>query len=420
MRASTLLNEVLELPGVRVSVVVVVDGEVRVTVRLRRRRLECPRCGFSTRHRYDTREVDSSWRHLDVAGRVCRITMRRRRLRCPEHGVLVEAVPFARDRSGHTRDFEDLVAWLATKTDKTTISAFARLSWRTVGAICERVVADTLDPDRLSGLVDIGVDEISWRKHHRYLTLVSDHDTGKIVWGKPGKDAATLGAFFDELPEGGAESIEAVSMDMGPAYAKAVRERVPDAVICFDPFHVVKLATDALEALRRQVWQAARTLPDKRIAKAFKGARWALLKNPGDLTDAQAETLKRMKRDGGVLWRAYQLKEALREVFAGDLDPATVDQLLDRWCSRAQRCRIPGFVKAARTIRTHRAGIDAAIERGLSNGRHEGLNNKVRLIIRRAYGFHSAEAALALVQLACGAVTLELPYHTGRHPHSRQ
>ena len=158
-----------------------------------------------------------------MGGRVCRIVLRRRRLRCCEHGVLAEAVPFARPDSRHTRDFEDLVAWLVTKTDKTTVSTFARIAWRTVGAICERVAADVLDPDRLCGLVDIGVDEISWRKHHRYLTLVSDHDSGTIVWGKPGKDTDTLGAFFDELPDGGA-SLEAVSMDMGPAYAKAVRD----------------------------------------------------------------------------------------------------------------------------------------------------------------------------------------------------
>ncbi len=152
----------------------------------------------------------------------------------------------------------------------------------------------------------------------------------------------------------------------------------------------------------------------------FAAARWALLKNPADLTDTQAQTLREMKRTGGILWRAYQLKEALREIFAGDLDEATTAELLDRWCARAQRSRIPEFVKAGRTICKHRAGIDAAAERGLSNGRHEGLNTKVRLLIRRAYGFHSAEAALALVLLACGPVTLELRYHTGGHPHSWQ
>jgi hypothetical protein len=162
-----------------------VDGELQVTISLCRRRVCCPQCSFSTRHRYDTREVDSSWRHLDMAGRVCRILLRRRRLRCPAHGVLAEGVPFERLESRHTRDFEDLVAWLVTKTDKTTVSGFARVAWRTVGAICERVAPDVLDPDRLHGLVDIGVDEISWCKYHQYLTLVSDHDTGTIVWGKP-------------------------------------------------------------------------------------------------------------------------------------------------------------------------------------------------------------------------------------------
>ncbi|MGH3750841.1 MAG: ISL3 family transposase [Micromonosporaceae bacterium] len=356
--------------------------------------------------------MDSWWRHLDLGGRVCRIGVRRRRLRCPAHGVRAEGVGFARPGSRFTRDFEQLVAWLVTKTDKTTICAFARIGWRTVGAICERVAADVLDPGRLSGLVDIGVDEISWKKHHNYLTLVSDHASGKIVWGRAGKDTETLNAFFGELPGGAAEALEAVSMDLGPAYAESVRTHAPRARICFDPFHVVKLVTDALDTVRRQVWQAARKLSDQSIAKKFKGARWALLKNPIDLTEDQGGTLRQIKRSGGVLWRAYQLKESLRAVFAGDLGPADTSVLLDRWCSKAQRSRIPEFVKAARTIRKHRDGIDAAIDRGLSNGRQEGLNNKVRMIIRRAYGFHSPEAALATVMLACGPVNLELPYHT--------
>jgi transposase len=252
------------------------------------------------------------------------------------------------------------VVWLVTKADKTTVATFARVAWCTVGAMCQRVAADKLDPDRLAGLVDIGVDEISWRKHHKYLTLVSDHATSTIVWGTAGKDAAALGRFFDDLPAGAAQAIEAVSLDLGPAYAKTVRARAPQAVICFDPFHIVQLATDALDTVRRQVWQSARRYPDKSIAKKFKGARWALLKNPADLTAAQAETLTRLRKDGGALWRAYQLKEALRAVFTGDLEPEPVLDLLHRWCARAQGSRIPEFVKAARTIRTHTDGIAAA------------------------------------------------------------
>ena len=416
MRATTLLNNVLALPGVRVIEVdpgaLTGTGPVEMKVALTRRRLSCPHCGYSTSSRYDRREVDSVWRHLDLAGRTCRLRMRRRRLACPTHGVLAEGVPFARPGAGFTRDFEDLVVWLTTRSDKTTVATFARVAWRTVGAMCERVAADVLDPDRLAGLVEVGVDEISWRKHHRYLTLVTDHATSTVVWGAPGKDSATLGRFFDELPDGGAERIEAVSMDLGPAYAKAVRERAPDAVICFDPFHVIQLATTALDSVRRQVWQSARRLPDQSLAKTFKGSRWALLKNPDDLTDTQAQTLKGLRRNGGALWRAYQLKEALRAIFAGDLTQTQVLELLARWCSRAQRCRIPDFVKTAQTIRKHTDGITAAIERKLSNGRHEGLNNKIRTMTRRAYGFHSPEAALALIMLTCGPTILKLPYQT--------
>jgi len=170
--------------------------------------------------------------------------------------------------------------------------------------------------------------------------------------------------------------------------------------------------------VRRQAWQTARTLSDKQIAKTYKGARWALLKNPENLTAKQASTLEALKRQGGALARAYELKEALRAIFAGDLDDEEVIAMLGRWCGWAQRCRIPAFVKVGKTIRKHLDGILAAISRGLANGRHEGLNNKVRLIIRRAYGFHTAQNALALILLSCGPVTLTLPYHTGPHPHS--
>lgn len=416
MRATTLLNRVLTLPGVRVTGVdpasVAGDGAVLIEVVLKRRKLSCPFCSFTTSHRYDRRGVDSVWRHLDLGGRVCRLRMRRRRLACPDHKVVTEGVPFARPGARFTRDFEDLVVWLTCRSDKSTVAAFARVAWRTVGAMCERVSADVLDPHRMEGLVEIGVDEISWRKHHRYLTLVTDHASGTVVWGAPGKNAATMGQFFDDLPDQDGEQIEAVSMDLGLAFQKAVRERAPQAEICFDPFHVVKLATDALEGFRRRVWQAARSCPDAKIAKKYKGIRWALLKNPDTLTAPQKATIRQLRKGGDALWRAYQLKELLRGVFAGDLDPSDVADLIKRWCSRASRSRIEEFVKASQTIRQHTDGILAAITHGLSNGRSEGLNNKVRTMINRAYGFHTAEAALALIKLTCGPVNLKLPYHT--------
>ncbi|MGH3469522.1 MAG: ISL3 family transposase [Thermocrispum sp.] len=389
------------------------DGAVMIVdVALRARRLACPHCDYTTRARYDTRPVWSWWRHLDFGRFRVEVRAGLRRLACPEHGVLVEAVPFARGHARFTRDFDDVAAYLVTKTDKTSICRFLRVDWDTIGRICQRVVAAELDPDRLAGLVEIGVDEISWRKHHRYLSLVTDHRRRKIVWGKAGRDAATLDEFFTELGAGAA-ALETVSMDMGPAFAKSLTEHAPQATIAIDPFHAVKLVGEALDVVRRQAWNELRAL-DPAKAKAFKGARWALLKRPDNLTDQQSAILRKLRRRGGDVWRAYTLKEAFRAIFAGDLDLDTVTTLIDRWISKASRSRLPAFVKAAKTIRKFRHGILTAIATGINNGRAEGLNNVVRLIIRRARGFHTAEAALALVMLACGPITLTLPYEKAK------
>ncbi len=410
MRVTTAFNRLLALPGVSVSDVSFGEATVTVDVALRRRRLHCPQCAFTTTARYDTRPASSTWRHLDL-GR-WRVTVRAelRRVDCPTHGVRVEQVPFARPRAGFTRALEDLVAYMATKTDKTTITRLLRLDWDSVGRICERVVADGLDPTRLEGLVSIGVDEVSWKKHHNYLTLVTDHTGKKIVWGAEGKDTATLDRFFDELGDPAAEQLEAVSMDMGAAFNKSVRTRAPQAVICIDPFHAVKLVTEALDVLRRATWNQFRQLPDQAAAKKFKGARWSLLKRPENLTDDQAATLRQLRNRGGDLWRAYTLKEAFRAIFAGDLTPEETVELIDRWCSKASRSRLAPFVKVAKTIRKHRDGILAAIRLKINNARAEGLNNHVRLITRRAYGFHSPKAALALVMLSCGPIDRVLPH----------
>jgi transposase len=412
VRATTVFKRLMRLPGVTVSDVVFQPARVVVTVRLRSRKLRCPKCCFITKARHDTRPVPSTWRHLDLGSWRLEVRADLRRLRCPTHGVLTEGVPFARSASRFTRDFEDLVGWLATTMDKTALRRLVRIDWDTAGRIIERVMADGLDPERLDGLFAVGVDEVSWRKGHSYITLVSNHRTGKFVWGKEGKDTATLDCFFAELGEERSEAITAMSMDMGPAYESSARKpgHATKAIICYDPFHVVQLATAALDKVRRQVWQDLRKLPDQDAARRFKGARWALLKNPGDLTDDQAVTLRKLKRRGGDLWRAYALKEALRAVFAGDLTVDEVGQLLDRFCSKAQRSGLKPFVTAAKTIRKRRDGILAAVRLGINNARHEGLNRRVRLIINRAYGFHSANAALALIMLTLGPIDHVLPH----------
>ncbi|SHF03288.1 Transposase [Ferrithrix thermotolerans DSM 19514] len=147
-----------------------------------------------------------------------------------------------------------------------------------------------------------------------------------------------------------------------------------------------------------------RRFPCLEYARKFAGAQWGLLRNPGDLTEHQGETLKRIKRTGGALWRAYEMKESLRAVFSGDLTDDEIRKLLEHCCSRASRSQIQSFVRLSKTIRSHKEGIMAAIELGVSNGQVEGLNTKIRSIIARCYGLHSAQATLALVMLSCGLI----------------
>ena len=237
MRVTTAFKRLLDLRGVTVTDVDFQPSKVVVTVKLRARRLCCPECDFSTKARYDLRNVASSWRHLDLGHWRLEVRAGLRRLTCPDHGVHTEGVPFARSGSRFTRDFEDLVGWLATTMDKTALRRLVRVDWDTVGRIIERVMESGLDPGRLDRLFSIGVDEVSWRKGHSYITLVSSHTTGKFVWGSEGKDTATLDRFFDELGPERSEAIEAISMDMGPAFEKSAKKvgHATKAVICYDP-----------------------------------------------------------------------------------------------------------------------------------------------------------------------------------------
>jgi transposase len=254
---------------------------------------------------------------------------------------------------------------------------------------------------------------VSWKKHHHYLTVVTDHDSRKLIWGAPGKDAAAFAAFFETIGGDAAGQLTHISMDMSQAFTQAAREHAPQAVICWDPFHLVKTVTDALDIVRRNaISEMTRASPG--AAARYAGARWALLKHPRDLTTRQSQVLRRLRRAGGELWRAYTLKEALCDIIAAHSSDA-LDQI-DRWCDRTARSRIPPMINAARTIRRRRDGLAAALTTRTTNGLAEGLNSTIRMCIRRARGFHSPQAALALAMLTCGPITLTLPHEKIRKP----
>jgi transposase len=404
VRVTTAFNRLLGLPGASVRAVRFDHDGVVVAVALRRRRRVCSRCGQVCAATHDT--VLSRWRHLDLGGQRCYLVAWLRRVKCRDCGVRVEAVPWARPGSRFTRDFEDVVAFLAQQMAKDPIARLMRVAWDTVGRIVDRVVAERLDGGRLHGLARIGVDEVSYRRRHRYLTVVADHDSGRIVWVAKGRNRATLQSFFDELGDRKA-SIRAVSIDMSGGYEKAIRDHAPHAKIAFDPFHVVRVAADAVDQVRRDEWNA-HDRSHTTAGRWVKNTRWALLKAPDRQSLDQLGTLGEVYQRNQRLYRAFLLYHQLRLLYALE-DPALAPAHLDAWLGWASRSKLAPFVKAARTIRRHRAGVLAAIRLGLSNGRLEGLNSRVRLISHRSFGFHSAAPLIALIYLCCGGITIDLP-----------
>ena len=308
MRVTTALKRLLCLPGASVvDVSFGVEG-VLVTVRLRRRRRVCSSCGQTGRQLQVHDRRQKRWRHLDLGASRCIIECELRRLRCPDCGVRLEPVPWARPGATHTRDFEDIVAWLAQQMAFAPIARLLRVGWHSIGPIVARVVSDHLDERRLEGLVAIGVDEISYRRHHRYLTSVADHKTGAIVWCAPGRNSATLQAFFDELGPR-KTTIRAVSIDMSGEYQRAIREAVPEAQICFDPFHVVRLGARATDQVRRDEWNR-HDRSHTPAGRWVKGTRWSLLKAPENQTVSQLATLWDVQQANQRLYRAFLLEKS--------------------------------------------------------------------------------------------------------------
>ena len=391
---------------------VTIDGDGAVVVHVRPRARAASRCGVCGRRSagYDRGEGRRRWRALDLGSVRCFVEADAPRVACRRHRVVVARVPWARHGSWYTRGFEDVAGWLATKASKTAITSLLRISWPAVGQIISRVVREleTTRPDRLAGLRRIGIDELSYRVGQRYITVVVDHDSGRLVWACDGRDKDTVKRFFALLGGERTSRIEAVSTDLGAWVTRAVAEAAPTATVCIDPFHVVRLATDALDVVRREVWNDARRSGDKQAARWLKGARYAVWKNPENLTDRQRAKLATIQQTNRRLYRAYLLKEQLRAVFHADTAETAI-MILDRWLAWACRSRLASFVKLARTIREHRTGIEATLRLRLTNARIEAVNTTLRLIVRRAYGFHSATALIALAMLTCGGLRPDLP-----------
>ena len=403
MRLTTVVRKLLGVTQLFVLGVKFDDAGLVIQVKPRWRR---PLCGVCLERApgYDTLDV-RRWRHLALGRIRFWLEYAPRRVDCPSCGVVTEHVAWAAHLSRFTLEFEEMSTYLLQQMNRTAVTLLMGINWRTVGTIATRIVAERLDPDRLKKLYIIGVDEISFRRHHEYVTVVVDHAQHRVVWTGEGKGGDTLHLFFDELGEEGAKRLEAVTMDMSQAYIGVVQDRAPQARITFDRFHVQRLGCDAVDEVRRA---EVRALAGTDEGKVLKKTRYALLKNPWNLTRKEGQRLRDVQRNNRGLYRAYLLNQTLAQTL-DYVQPGRARKRLTEWIGWSRRSRLAPFIKLAATIERHMEGILAYVETRLTNGLTEGLNNKTRLITRIAYGFHSAQALGAMILLCCGGIVLDPP-----------
>jgi transposase len=385
----------------------VLVASVRVS---RRAGSRCPRC----RRRcpgYDGGRGPRRWRGLDLGSPRVFLAADAPRVRCVEHGVIVAAVPWARHDSAFTAAFEEQTAWLAAHAAASTVAVLMRSSWRAVTGMVTRVVAEARGRvDRLAGLKRIAIDEKAYRKGQRYITVVTDLDTGRVVWATEGRCQASVAAFFAALGPERAKALTHVGCDGADWIHTVVAEYAPDALICLDSFHAVAWAGEAIDAVRRRIVRDLKAAGRHDEAATLKGSRWAVLKNPTKLTGSQQETLSSIKTTNGPLYRAYLIKEQLREVFAVKGEQGR--RLLTGVIAWASHSRIPEMVDLARKLRRFKDLIINTLDHGVTSALAENTNMHITVLARRAYGFHTPEALIAMIELTRGGLCPDLPGRT--------
>ena len=400
----------------------------------------CPVCGKRCPV-YDKSRVYRKWRALDLGCLVVELYSFTKRVCCKEHGIKTASVPWAYSGSRFTKDFDMTATFLAMNINKKVAAEYLRCDWHTIMRCISRV-REVLEPDlkkRYEGLINIGIDETSYRKGHNYVTTVVNHDTNAVVWCAPGHSTEVLSKFFEELTEEQRKNIQSVSGDGAKWIDACIEKYIPHAKRCVDSFHVVTWATEGLDELRKEAWRdayssykdkaketkrkkgkpkksdtASKKLNEaKQKATDIKTSTYTLGKAPEHLTPNQVARLEMIAKTNPRLFRGYRLKEQLRLALKfTDIKEAKAELKSFFW--KATHSRIQVFKELAYKIRRHEEHIFNTIETKLSNARVESINNKIKLFIRKAYGFRNIQNMLDMILLGCSNIFIPLPNRGGK------
>jgi transposase len=398
----TFIRKQLRLKAHTVTHVEETDEAMVVYIdRLGRRLLRCGVCRQRCRQVHSTRP-EREWRDLSMRKLPLKLRYCPRRVDCPRCGVRVEDFPWAESWARVTTTLSNAVAVLARELSWQGTARHYGLNWKSVATIVKRAVDYGLRHRARPPVHIIGIDEVSRRKGQVYLTVVYDLRRRVLLWvGEDRTEEAVKKFFTQEMGSRRCHTLQVVCMDMWAPYAKLVREHAVNAQILFDRFHIVKHLNEAVDGVRRQLW---RQLTSKEKV-SVKGTRWLLLKNPWNLNHDQNERLSTLVGWNTPLVRAWYLKEAF-QLFWGYTQPWRAERHLRKWISSAMRCKLEPFKKFAKMLRSHLEGILPWTNIRLSNGAVEGMNNKIKSISHRSFGFRTAAYFIAAIYHCCARLPL--------------
>ncbi len=362
-------------------------GHVFFTIRQKREDLRCSVCRSRDVIRKGT--IQRRFRSLPIGLRPVWIILAIQRVWCRSCNLLRQVhVGFADPRFSYTKTFERYALELCRYMTILDVARHLGVSWDVIKDIQKRYLKKHFFRPKLKKLKRLAIDEITIGKGHRYLTIVLDLTTGAVVFVGDGKGAEALNPFWKRLKRSKA-SVEAVAIDMSPAYISAVMENLPEAAIVFDHFHVIKLYNDRLSEFRRQLHHQVSTAMQKKV---IKGTRWLLLKNPQNLNAERNEhqRLQQALELNQPLATVYYMKEDLRQLWFQKNQKAA-EIFFDDWIARAKSSQIEMLEKFADTLIEHRHGILSYYQYPISTGPLEGTNNKIKTMKRQAYGFRDME-----------------------------
>lgn len=412
MQLKTILNRIEKHSSFVYGDPTFEDDDLVIPIRPRSNgRAVCSVCGRRC-GTYDTALTPRRFQYIPLWGIVVFFLYAMRRVNCPNCGVRVESIPWADGKRPITTSFVWFLARWAKRMSWKEVSDAFQTSWECVFRSVETVVEWGRKHMDLSGIKSIGVDEILWRRGHRYLTVVYQIDTGckRLLWVGEDRKLKTLLRFFKWFGKERSGLLQFVCSDMWKPYLRVLAKKAGGAIHVLDRFHIMSMLNKAIDVVRAK---EARRMKAEGYEPILKNSRWCLLKRPENLTEKQEVKLSDLVRYNLASVRAYLLKEDF-QAFWEYVSPAWAGKFIDRWTTRVMRSRIEPMKKVAKTLRRHRELIlNWFHAKGMvSSGTVEGLNANAKLTMKKARGYRTAKAAKIGLYHALGE--LPEPNHTHR------